>query len=239
MSRRGKLLVALLVIAALAVLSVASVMAQDPGVGAGTCQTVGKDTKDEQLVDIEGSVPDGAAGINCTIHVVNALTAEDYFAGKSGDNREVGTPRPNKRVPLPGDQYTTVYDSIDVYTLTSGGKSIYGWFKKPVRVCFGVEQSLADSVNVADPFAENPVYMVFSDARYFQNATGKGSSQPSRNLQVLNIVPEGLPLGYICADIDTPGTVSMVNGLNGAADLSADQPTADRCVYAGQKNCKD
>lgn len=238
MSSRAKFLVVLMIVGALALLSVAATMAQDPGVGAGTCQTVGKDTEQEQLVDIEGSVPSGAAGINCTIHVVNGLTAEEYFAGKSGDNREVGTPRTNKRVPLPGDNYVIVYDSIDVYTLTSGGKSIYGFFPKPVRVCFGVDQADADAINVADPFAAGQLYMVFSDARYFQSV-GTGDKQPSRNLQVLDVVAEGLPLGYICADIDTPGTVSLVNGLNAAADLTAAQPSADRCLYSTDKSCKD
>lgn len=238
MSRHGKILVVVLVLAALA-LSLVSVMAQDPGVGAGTCQTVGVDTGQEQLVDIDGSVPAGAAGINCTIHVVDGVTAERYFAGKAGDNREVGTPRATKRVPLPSEQYVTIYDSIDVYTLTGGGKSIYGFFKEPVRVCFGVDQADADAMNVADPYdVANPLFVVFSDARYFQSV-GVGEKQPSRNLQVLNVVPEGLPLGYVCADIDVPGTVSMVNGLNVAANLSAEQPKADRCITPADGSCKD
>lgn len=239
MSRHGKILVAVLVLAALA-LSLVSVMAQDPGVGAGTCQSVAADTAQEQLVDIDGSVPTGAAGINCTIHVVNGETAESYFAGKAGDNREVGTPRATKRVPLPSETYTAIYDSIDVYTLTTGGASIYGFFKEPVRVCFGVDQADADAMNVADPFdTANPLYVVFSDARYFQNAKGVGVNQPSRNLQVLNIVSEGLPLGYVCADIDVPGTVSMVNNLNVAANLSAEQPRPDRCITPADGSCKD
>lgn len=239
MSRHGKILVIVLVLAALA-LSLVTVMAQDPGVGAGTCQTVGNDTAQEQLVDIEGSVPAGAAGINCTIHVINGITAEEYFAGKAGDNREVGTPRATKRLPVPSETYVTIYDSIDVYTLSSGGKSIYGFFGEPVRVCFGVDQADADAMNVADPYdTANPLYVVFSDARYFQNATGRGDNQPSRNLQVLNVVPEGLPLGYVCADIDVPGIVSMVNGLNNAANLSAAQPKADRCITPADGSCKD
>jgi hypothetical protein len=225
-------------------LSLAVALAQAPGM-AGTsvpCEQMSILTGNEILVDIEGSVPVGARGINCTVNVINAVPAEVYFAGRSGDNREVGTPRLTRRIPLTPDQYVDIYDSVDVFTIGGGGKAIYGWFTEPVRVCFGVSsEDAANGVpNTANPFdPANDFYVIFSDARYFQDAKGVGNNQPSRNVQVLNIVAEGLPLDYICADIDVPGTVSLVNGLNPAAELSKEQPTADRCTYPGQPNCKD
>ncbi|NWG15362.1 MAG: hypothetical protein HXY41_01885 [Chloroflexi bacterium] len=241
MSRR--FMIALLTLGVL-LFRLTAAAAQAPGISGTSvpCEQMGILTDSEILIDIEGSVPSGARGINCTVNVVNAVPAETYFAGRSGDNREVGTPRLTRRIPLTPDQYVDIYDSVDIFTISSGGKAIYGWFSEPVRVCFGVsaEDAAGGVPNTADPFdPANDFYVVFSDARYFQDAKGVGNNQPSRNLQVLNIVPEGLALDYICADIDVPGTVSLVNGLNPAADLAAQQPPADRCAYAGQSDCKD
>ncbi len=229
MSRRS--LIVLLLVGLFVMVS--AVAAQDPSVISTDCRQVGVKTGDEVLVDVEGATGRDDVAVSCTVNVYNGNPVD------KGDNREVGTPRTGYRVPDYRDQYPTVYDSIDVYVVKGNGRSIYGWFVKPVRVCFGVDAADAAAMNVADPFdVNNPLFVVFSDARYFQNAKGTGNNQPARNVTVLNVVPEGLELSYICADIDNPGSVSLVNDLNAAVQLAV-QPSADRCLYAGQGSCED
>lgn len=225
MSRRS--LIVLLLVGLF--LTVSAVAAQNPGALSVRCTQVGVRTGNEILVDVEGATGRDDVAVSCTVNVLNGNPVDD------GDNREVGTPRTGYRVPLSRDQYPTVYDSIDVFVVKGDGASIYGWFVKPVRVCFGVDAADAAAMNPADPFDEaNPLYVVFSDARYFQDAKGTGSNQPARNVTVLNVVPEGLELSYVCADIDNPGSVSLVDNLNPGVKLAV-QPSADRCLYAGDR----
>ena len=206
-----------------AVLLTASVVHAGPVIN--LCTEMSKATDGIILVDIEGSAPTGALGVDC-----NLLTA--------AAPGEVGTPRTNYRVPVAADGYGTIKDSVDVFMVGSGGAPIYGFFKKPVRVCFKDEAGAKLVKDPNDPYKNPGVYLLFKDARNYQNATGRNDNQPARTVNLLNIVEAGLAKGYVCGDLAVPGTITYVTDIPTAAKLTAEH-TADRCRYSIKDRSND
>lgn len=200
------------------------------------CTEIGRLTGNRILVDVEGSAVAGAGAIQCSVLADWVETNRVLYTPGA-----IGTPRIGFRVEVPAEQYVFSYlASVDVYVQASpaGGRprSAFGWFQpEPVRVCFKQQDPSLRIGSLDNSKTElNDLFVVFSDARTFQDAR-----RPARDLRPLNIVPEGLPLGYVCADIDTPGTVSLVQklgtGINNTNVFEPVQP--NRCTFAGQPGC--
>lgn len=200
------------------------------------CTEIGRLTNGRILVDVEGSSVAGAGAIQCSV-LADWRTASTVVY----DEGTIGTPRVGYRVEIPSDQYFGFLASVDVFVQAStvGGRArnAFGWFEpEPVRVCFKLQDTSLQVGSLDNSAPElNDVFVMFSDARVYQDAR----NIPARDLRPLNIVAEGLELGFVCADIDTPGTVSLVESLGaGVGGSNVFNPVApNRCTYAGQTGC--
>ncbi len=196
------------------------------------CTEIGRLTDGRILVDVDGSAVAGAGPIQCSV-LADWRKIDTVFY----DEGTIGTPRAGFRVEIPADRYFAFLSSVDVYVQASPAagraRNAFGWFQpEPVRVCFKLLDTSLRVGSLDNSAPElNDVFVVFSDARVYQDAR----NIPSRDLRPLNIVPEGLERGFVCADIDTPGTVSLVEKL-GTGNIFK-PVTPDRCLFPGQANC--
>lgn len=150
--------------------------------------------------------------------------------------REAGTPLDGNRAI---EDYRAI-DGIDVWTANPNVNSDFASYDPPVRVCFDASVYGLDATQAVGPeemeAGLNGPALMYSDARHIN--TFKRISDPyfggSRNFNALNIVQEGIPLGYICADISHPGAINLVPIVPGFAEDDPAHPlfldTPDRCL---------
>lgn len=190
------------------------------------CVLVGQETGGDILVDVNQQVsdvrPDGlvARSIQCRLLLA----------------REAGTPLDGNRAI---EDYGAI-TGIDVWTANPNVNSDFASYDPPVRVCFdaaeyGLDASLAVGPEDMEAGLNGPALM-FSDARHintFKRVTD-GYFGGSRNFNALNIVEEGQPLGYICADISHPGAINLIPVVPGFDENDPAHPLffdeADRCL---------
>jgi hypothetical protein len=157
-----------------------------------------------------------------------------------GNNASVGLSRSKERVPSGFDGYLPLLFSVDVYTLQPNSAApVFGFFKKPVRVCFKYSGAASAVPFPEEPGnAENDVFLVFKDARYFRiEDPNRGRQAPARENQLLNVVVAGLELDYICGDIDTPGTVTLTGNIPALPATDPAHPLAPLLPLPGNGRC--
>ncbi|MDX1990825.1 MAG: hypothetical protein SF029_00450 [bacterium] len=259
-----KLALLIITVGILSILSVAMVapVAAQP---TGACVDIGRLTSGAILVDVPteqqlGGIPTNA--VQCRVLARNGEFARDTAAGGS-----VGTPREGQTLNRASDNaldYGQTLASIDVWIAGDVAGDFFGWFGtrdtiNPVRVCFRATDAdieLARNPGEGEIGAEGR-FLIFNDARYFNaNAAASRSSNfpnsdpaefaavRSRTTQQLNVVPEGLELGYICGDLSVPGQVSVVNRLpvrpeGSPVHPNAELPSPDRCPFPGARSCRN
>lgn len=253
MNRKLALLV--ITVAVIAVLSVALVgtTSAQPAV---RCDELSRTSvvNNSILVDVPSASRLGfePGNVQCTLLALNAQFRPVTSAGGS-----IGTPREGQTLNRSDffNDYGVTFAAVDVWIAGDASGANFGFFgtpeggPAPVRICFrSNDTDLARSPGEGTP-GEVARYIVFNDARYYSSvaaATRGGNfttqDQPervsvnARNQVQLDIVPEGLELGYICADIDVPGTVSLIDRLPVRPETSPIHPNApqeapQRCAF--------
>lgn len=198
------------------------------------CSEVGARTNGAILVDVPATFFD--AGLN------NSLVPSQVGC-RVLLSPEAGTPlRGNQAIP----DYAAIV-GVDVYTTRASSR--FEIYNPPVRVCFqassyGVSAEAAISPEDLAAGVNGPALM-YSDARHVN--TFKRASDPyvggARNFVQLNVVPDGVPLGYICGDLSYPGSVNLVPLVPPYDDSDPAHANfadaADRCTVAGASDCRD
>ncbi|MBC7870374.1 MAG: hypothetical protein H7Y09_06000 [Chitinophagaceae bacterium] len=230
-----KLLLLTFVVGALALLSVAMVSTSSAQNGV-FCVDVAELTDGDILVDVPGAFSDDLQQFQVQCNVLSG----------SVGRREAGTPVDNQATV---EDYGSVA-AVDVWTATRPGGADFDIYDPAVRVCFNADSYGVDATAAVGPVesatgAVGPA-LLFSDARVnfadrLSNAAYRGFS---RAVTQLDIVAEGRDLGYVCGDINYPGTVNLSPGL--PLDREDDSPyhpnypnQPDRCFIPGASDCFD
>lgn len=197
----------------------------------GPCVDIGRLTSGRILVDVPPDTGYAVIRVNCRVLADNAGALLDVVGAGA-----LGTPRQGQSLVR---DYVAPLASLDVWIASRSGATgaEFGAFDVPVRVCFQVDQAQA--------LANNALFLIFNDARYYNAPRQPGDTSTfSRTSQQLNIVDTGLALGYLCGDLDFPGTISMVTSLpqrdsDSPTHPNAQLPPPDRCRFDGDLTCSE
>jgi hypothetical protein len=230
-----KLLLLTLVVGALALLSVAMVSTSSAQ-NSFYCVDVGNATGGDILVDVPSDFTDDLEQFQVQCNVLSG----------SVGRRQAGTPVDNQATV---EDYGSIA-AVDVWTATRPGGADFDIYDPAVRVCFSADAYGVDAASAVGPVesatgAVGPA-LLFSDARviFADRLSSASYGGFSRAVSQLNIVAEGIDLGYICGDISYPGTVNLTPGL--PLDREDDSPyhpnypnQPDRCFIPGSDDCFD